>query len=52
MPAAPTGPVFTPIQTTSLGTIRVVGGGADVIAGIDRVEKDSRDRTRNCATVL
>jgi Ca2+-binding RTX toxin-like protein len=36
-------------------TIRAVGGGPDVIdcgPGIDRVEKDSRDRTRNCEIVL
>jgi Ca2+-binding RTX toxin-like protein len=36
-------------------TIRAVGGGADVVdcgPGIDRVEKDSSDRTRNCEIVL
>ena len=36
-------------------TIRAVGGGADVIdcgPGTDRVEKDSRDRSRNCEIVL
>jgi Ca2+-binding RTX toxin-like protein len=36
-------------------TIRAVGGGADVIdcgPGTDRVEKDSRDRTRHCEIVL
>ena len=36
-------------------TIRAVGGGTDVIDcgdGTDRVEKDRRDRTRNCEIVL
>jgi Ca2+-binding RTX toxin-like protein len=36
-------------------TIRAVGGGRDVIdcgPGRDRVEKDRRDRTRNCEIVL
>ena len=36
-------------------TIRAVGGGSDVIdcgPGRDRVEKDSRDRTRRCEIVL
>jgi Ca2+-binding RTX toxin-like protein len=36
-------------------TIRAVGGGTDVIdcgPGRDRVEKDSRDRIRNCEIVL
>ena len=36
-------------------TIRAVGGGTDVIdcgPGRDRVEKDSRDRMRNCEIVL
>jgi Ca2+-binding RTX toxin-like protein len=36
-------------------TIRAVGGGSDVIdcgPGVDRVEKDSRDRARNCEIVL
>ena len=36
-------------------TIRSVGGGTDVVdcgPGRDRIEKDSRDRTRNCEVVL
>ena len=36
-------------------TIRAVGGGSDVIdcgPGVDRVEKDSRDRSRGCEIVL
>jgi Ca2+-binding RTX toxin-like protein len=36
-------------------TIRAVGGGTDVVdcgPGRDRVEKDSRDRVRNCEIVL
>ena len=36
-------------------TIRAVGGGSDVVdcgPGRDRIEKDSRDRTRNCEIVL
>jgi len=36
-------------------TIRAVGGGRDVIdcgPGVDRVEKDSTDTTRNCEIVL
>jgi len=36
-------------------TIRAVGGGADVIdcgPGKDRIERDSRDRVRNCEIVL
>jgi Ca2+-binding RTX toxin-like protein len=36
-------------------TIRAVGGGTDVVdcgPGLDRVEKDSRDKTRNCEIVL